>query len=110
MLSRHAQIRLQQRGIPPDATAFVDQCRPAPANPSPPPASGAPPHRWYALRHPVITFIGYAIAITWAVFWGMVIGVTIEEELEKQARPELPWYQLPNQEHELPPDVFPGLS
>jgi hypothetical protein len=86
---------------------------PIPTRPSLQPSSSTPAPRWYAIRHPIIDVIGYALCygliLYGAVIVGGVIGILINEELAQRKLSAPVWYQLPVRDHTPGPEVFEGV-
>ena len=60
------------------------------------------------MTHPIITFTGYAIALSMSVYVGMVIGYSIE--LERASAPRPLWYLLPTPDAAPSPEIFRGVG
>jgi hypothetical protein len=61
------------------------------------------------VRHPIIDLISYSILISWAVFWGMVVGGMFEQEILRP-RAEALDKRPPTLDHSPSPEVFPGIG
>lgn len=61
------------------------------------------------VRHPIIDLISYSILISWAVFWGMVVGGMLEQEV-LQPRAEEARKHQPRPDHSPRPEVFRGIT
>jgi hypothetical protein len=87
---------------------------PTPTGPSLRSYSSASVPSWYAIRHPIITFIGYILCyglfLYAAVIAGMVIGLLINDELAQRKLSAPVWYQLPLRDHTPGPEVFEGVA
>lgn len=90
------------------ATPTLDKCGPNTAGPSLRAYSRVPAPRWYTMRHPIIDLISYSILISWAVFWGMVVGGMFEQEVLRP-RTESVHKRPPDPYRSPSPDVFRGV-
>ncbi len=61
------------------------------------------------MRHPLIDLISYAILVSWAVMWGMVVGGMLEQEILKP-RAEAVDKRPTTPDHSPSPEVFPGVG
>lgn len=61
------------------------------------------------VRHPIIDLISYAILISWAVMWGMVVGGMFEDEILRP-RAEEARKRPPTPDDTPSPKVFKGIG
>jgi hypothetical protein len=84
------------------------KCGSNPADPLLRPSSSISAPRWYAMRHPIIDLICYSIVIAWAVFWGMVVGGTFEQEILRPLAESMDKHPS-TPDRQPSPEVFRGV-